>query len=123
MSCFVLPFLVVWACGFISQMQFYWSIAPATLSKWAEENGYRIEQQRAPILFEGPYAWNAGGIVRVYRIAVRDRDWHLKHAWVRLGRSWWPCLSVEECPVTVEWDRQTVTPTTNKDLWDPDLDV
>jgi hypothetical protein len=120
-SCFVVPLLVVWACVSISQMRFYWAIAPAALSRWAEENGYRIEQQRAPILFEGPYAWDAGPR-RVYRISVRDRGWHLKHGWVRLGRSWWPCLSVGECPVTVEWDRDTVTPPTTEALWDSDLD-
>jgi hypothetical protein len=87
-SCFVLPFLLIWAVAFISHMRFYWSIAPAALSRWAEENGYQIERQRAPIVFEGPYAWNAGGFRRVYRVTVRDRDQHPKHGWVRFGRSW-----------------------------------
>ena len=37
-SCFALPFLIVWAFAFIGQMRFYRSIAPAALSRWAEEN-------------------------------------------------------------------------------------
>jgi hypothetical protein len=108
-ACFVLPFLVIWGSVFGSHLLFYWSIAPAALSRWAEANGYRIEQQKAPFLFQGPYAWNAGSFRRVYRVSVRDSNWHLKRGWVRLGQSWWPCLSVEECPIAVQWDSDIIT--------------
>jgi hypothetical protein len=36
--CFALRFQIVWAVAFIDQMRFYWSIAPAALLRWAEEN-------------------------------------------------------------------------------------
>ena len=54
MACFVLPFMVLFAFIFPSAMLFHFRTAPAALSKWAEENGFRIERQRRPLLF-GPY--------------------------------------------------------------------
>ncbi len=104
-------------------MRFYRSVAPAAMSRWAEGNGYRIEQQRTPLFFAGPYAWNARVFNLVYRVTVRDRDWHLKRGWVRLGRIWWPSPSVEECPIEVRWDRQPDTPSPSNALWDRDLDA
>ena len=50
------------------------------------------------------FAWNAGLFRRVYRVTVRDCDYHLKHGWVRLGRPCWPWLSVKDCPIVVRWD-------------------
>ena len=123
MGCFVLPFLVVWACVFVPSMLFCWSVAPAALSRWAEENGYRIERQKMLLLFGGTYAWNSGVYGIVYRVTVRDRDWHQRRGWVRLGRNWWPCLSVEECPVAVEWDRLPEAPPSSHSLWDRDMDA
>ena len=105
MACFVVLFLVVWAAVFFSQMRFLGMIAPAALSRWAQENGLRIERQRTPLFLRGPNPWSAGAFRRVYRIAVRDQDWHPHEGWAYVGRSWWPSQSVEECPVEVQWDR------------------
>jgi hypothetical protein len=100
-ACFVLPFLVVWAWGFSSQLRFAYRVAPLALTRWSHENGYRIEQQKDPFWFQGPFGWNSGAFRRVYRVKVRDQNGESGDGWVRLGRSWWPCLSVEECPVEV----------------------
>jgi hypothetical protein len=104
MICFAVPFLVVWGWIFCSFLIFYWSTAPAALSRWAEQNAYRLDEHKAPFLFQGPFAWNSGAFQRVYRVTVRDSDWHMKRGWVRFGRGWWPCLSVEQCPINVRWD-------------------
>ena len=102
MACFIVPFLVVWATVFFAQMRFFGMIAPAALSRWAQENGLRIERQRTPLLC-GPFTWSAGAFRRVYRVTVRDQDGHQHEGWVCLGRSWRPCLSVQECAVEVQW--------------------
>ena len=103
MACFFLPFLVVWAFAFFSQMRFHLRIAPQALSKWADENGVRVEDCRTPLFF-GPFMWKMGPFRRVYRIDGRDQDWRQYKGWVCVGRSWWFSQSVEQCPVEVKWD-------------------
>ena len=103
MACFVLAFAPVWAFTFFSLMRFHLRIAPAALSKWADDNGFCVENRRTPIFF-GPYTWKAGPFRCVYQIDVRDQDWHRYKGWVCLGRSWWFCQSVEQCPIEAKWD-------------------
>lgn len=104
MACFAVPFLIVWAWTFSSQMRFLWAVAPAALTEWAGMMGFEVEQRSAPVLPQGPFMWTAGPFRRVYRITVRDRDGHRRHGWVRLGRNLWPSSTVENCPVDVQWD-------------------
>jgi hypothetical protein len=103
-ACFAVPFIVLWAWIFGSQMWFISVIAPARLLNWTKEHEYHIEEKSAPVLPRGPYLWTAGPFRRIYRVAVQDRDGHLLSGWVRLGKTMWPCMSVEACPVEVRWD-------------------
>ena len=68
MACFVLPFMVVWAWTFFSQMRFMYVIAPAVLSKWTREHGFRIERLSVQVLPLDPYVWAAGPFRIVYRV-------------------------------------------------------
>jgi hypothetical protein len=128
--CFVVPFLVVWIWMFSSQMRFFYNVAPGALARWSHENGYRIEKHTDQIWFQGPRGWHGGAFRRIYRVKVRDRSGASKDGWLRVGLSWWPCLSVEECPVEVQWDRAelplepTIPLAASEDhpLWDRELD-
>src|SRR5689334_21897737 len=104
LGCFVVPFLVVWAVIFSSQMWFMSVVAPAALSRWSREHGFEIEQQGTPVIPGGPYMWTAGPFRRVYRVTVRDRDGRRRRGWVRLGTNLWPSSAVDDCPVEVQWD-------------------
>jgi hypothetical protein len=97
--------MAVWSWIFFSQMRFWHVIAPAALSKWAEEQGFRIERMSVQVLPFGPYVWFAGPFRLVYRVTVSDQDFHKLSGWVRLGTTLWPCMSVETCPIEVQWDR------------------
>jgi hypothetical protein len=100
----VWPFLCIWAWAFFTVLYFNRVIVPAALSQWSQDNGQQIMQQKLTLFFRGPFAWNTGGFQVVYRLTLRDRDWHTRRAWIRLGRGWWPSRSVETCPIEVHWD-------------------
>ena len=61
MGSFVLAAVVLGVCILFYQIFLQWRIAPAVLSKWAQENEFRVEMRRRTLFF-GPYAWRCGAI-------------------------------------------------------------
>ncbi len=114
--CFVPPFLLIWVWAFSCGMRIQYQIAPRALARWADQSGYRIEQQRDSKWLDKFFASRGGAFQRIYRVKVRTPTGETKDGWVCLGSMWWPCVSVEECPVEVQWKSQVEVPTDGADL-------
>lgn len=102
--------LALWSAMMGLFFRFRWHVAPSTLRRWAEEEGYRIfEQKRA-----GPFDWfsfaegNSWWVI--YRVVVLDETGQVRSGLARVGSPYGPCLSPSRCPVEARWDSTRSNP-------------
>ena len=99
---------ISWVCLLISWLRYKYHVAPKAVEAWCERNGLRLEEKRErPALylfgwFGHPFRHSSTSQL-IYQIRVRDQSGNAKTGWVRLGGRVWPSLSVDRCPLEVEW--------------------
>lgn len=96
-------FFAVWLAVMGSFLYFRSHVAPSALHRWAQEEGYRIIEQKTA----GPFEWYSfarGSGHWVYRVAVQDNDGQILRGLVRVGTPCWFRLDVSRCPVEARWD-------------------
>ncbi|WP_435005112.1 hypothetical protein P12x_003004 [Tundrisphaera lichenicola] len=78
-------------------------VIPEAIDRWAMDHGYKIlESKDAGFLKRMSFSATACQWVQI--IVVQDRNGARRSGMLKVGDHWFPSLSVEQCPIEVEWD-------------------
>ena len=84
----------------IGVLAWHFSRSDDVVQKWAQENGFRLIEQKYAHL-KGPFFWTASKGQSVYRVTIEDGDGRRRSGWVLCG-SWWGGLMSDQAQV--RWD-------------------
>ena len=96
----LLGILAVLAIVVLSLM-WHFGRSQTILQQWADQNGYRIIDQRYRNFFKGPFFWTTSRGQTVYSVTVEDDHGRRRTGWVRCG-GWF--LGLLSDHVDVRWD-------------------
>jgi hypothetical protein len=98
-SVFGFAFFLLVLGGIGLHARFNWYVAPTAVRRWAESEGYRIVSMRN--LWWIRLSMTVSNSQNAYRVVVQDNGGSSRELTLVVGSFFWPCLSVDRCPVIV----------------------
>lgn len=94
-------FYIVFGVLIAGGMVWHYSRSRNILQNWADQNGFRLMEEKYVHFCKGPFFWTSTKGQTVYRVVVQDAAGYTRSGWVRCGSWMWGIWSDQ---VQVKWD-------------------